>query len=280
MQLFHSFCFHTNQDGSEKTEIGSVNISESESESKDDYQFITYPVHSFVKSVLLLGRIFTAYNCLYSCVFVPKEFGHIATFIKRIQNNLKEVHNQKLYFTNISHNLFVWDNNNINTLTFAPHVTQICKKANFNGRQTIIFGTTCISPYQIIWDMLHSTSEKIEIDYSEFKSNLKCFWEKVLKLEYKFIPLICQEMYGKYNGLDYIDAMIQKWCILETKDKKLYVKKCTNKIDCPPYLYQIDRFALGIIVYNYTMYVQKIQNNVKIPEYLNKYIYNCIIMED
>ena len=188
------------------------------------------------------------------------------------------IHETKHYISNITSDLFVWDGQNMDTLTFSSSLTQSMKLAQFKDKTSIIVGTTCISPYQIIWDMLHSKSEESMIEYSDFKKKIKIFWEGILKPEYKFVPRICQTLYGKKTGLDYIDMIIKRWCQIDQSKSGTFIEKNTNKVNSTSYLYMIDYFVLGFQVMRY-IELLKSKNILKDNmDDLEEFMYDCITM--
>lgn len=240
---------------------------------------ILYPMHPFIQMVHFFGRVFTAYNLPYNTVFVPNSATDIKIFLKKMLKSLHVLHGMCFYVSNISPDLFVWNGIDIDTLTFSPSITNSMKPAQLNNKTSIILGTNCVSPFQILWDMLHSKSEQDIIEYSEFKKKFQMFWEGILKPEYKFVPKICQKVYGDKTGLDYINFILNRWCKTFQTKSGIYIQKDPQKMLTSSYFFLIDYFGLGIQVIRY-IELLKVKGILKNPEVvdLKDIIYDFITM--
>ena len=248
---------------------------------------IEYPVHPYVRAVHFMGRIYLAFKMESLIQFRPKSLSHVYEFVNRCKKSLNDIHSHNLYVSNIAPASILWDGNDINTLSFSSNLPQQMKKAVFQNQKSIIIGTQCISPYQIIWDMMHSKYELDDIEYTEFKRKLKMFWENTVKAEFCLVPSLCQSIYGKHTGQNYLDYVIKKWCVIKQEDGKTYIHKSTSKVTPVDNLYMIDWFCLGVQI---VRYLEILNNDVKkttsatdyfqgYPKDLMNLIYKCITME-
>ena len=193
------------------------------------------------------------------------------------------MHEQRHYISNIVPNLFLWNGTDMDTLSFSPSITQFIKHVYEKDRMSIIIGTFCISPYQILWDMLHSKNELELIEYNEFRKKMQTFWENILKPEFKFVPKLCQKIFGEKNGsLSYIDYCINRWCkVLDDKTPKM-IEKNNAKVKSQLFLYSIDYFGLAIQMIRYVelLKMKDPNTNQKIdytPE-MKDFIYDALTM--
>lgn len=281
MDLVHQLSFVEGEEEYEDEEENKEEEKEEEKESeKNDVKELLYPVHPYVKAVRIMGRTYTAYHIESDVIFVPTTMEEVTFFMRSVIKSLKSMHEQRHYISNIVPNLFLWNGRDMDTLGFSPSITQFMKHAHEKDRTSIIIGTLCISPYQILWDMLHSKSEQELIEYSEFRKKMQTFWENILKPEFKFVPKICQKVYGERQGsLSYIDYCINRWCkVLEDKTPKM-IEKSTIKVKSPAFLYSIDYFGLAIQVIRFVELLKtKNTTNNKIdytPE-MKDFIYDAL----
>ena len=287
MDLVHQLSFvekeeeeeEENKENKEDKEENEENESEKNGES--EVKELLYPVHPYVKAVRIMGRTYTAYHIESDVIFVPTTMEQVTLFMRSVIKSLKSMHEQRHYVSNIVPNLFLWNGHDIDTLSFSPSITQFMKHVHEKERTSIIMGTFCISPYQILWDMLHSKSEQDLIEYSEFRKKMQTFWENILKPEFKFVPKICQKVYSERQGsLSFIDYCINRWCkVLEDKTPKM-IEKSTIKVKSPAFLYSIDFFGLAIQIIRFVELLKtKNTTNQKIdytPE-MKDFIYDALI---
>lgn len=253
-----------------------------EKEVEEKVQELIYPVHPYVRCVKIVGRYFTAYQIENNKIFVPETIKHVDLFLKCVLKSLKSIHDQKHYVSNVVPQLFLWDEKSMDSLAFSPSLTTYLKPAHFKNRNSIIIGTQCISPYQILWDMLQSKSESEIVEYCEFKMKMRNFWENILKPEFKFVPKICQKIYGEKTGLDYLDYVITRWCKTFQLKQETMIEKSSQKVQCPSFLYMIDYFGLAIQVVRYVELLKAKSSNkteIDYTPFMKDFLYKAILMD-
>lgn len=279
MNIIHGLSFEEGEE--EEGEEGE------EEEEEEDVKMVdavtikemNYPIHPYVKSVKIMGRVYTAYQLDHQTVFVPSTIDQIELFLKMFLKSAKNIHETRHYISNVSPDLFIWNGVDIDTLTFSPLICQALKPAHFKERSSIIIGTNCISPYQIIWDMLHSKNESEILEYKEFKEKFSLFWEKIMKPEYKFVPKLCQKIYGEKTGLNYVDFILNRWCKIEKLTGSLMVERNVSKVRSSSFLYSIDYFGVAIQVIRYVelLKINKVACADYTP-YIRDFLFDAITM--
>jgi len=250
---------------------------------------IEYPVHPYIRAVHSMGRVYVALDMAFMTLFRPKSLSHVYAFVQKSKKSLNDIHGLKLYISNITPTLFLWNEKDIDTLAFSADLLHNLKRTSLVSKKSIIIGTQCISPYQVLWDMMHSKYERDEIEYPEFKRKLKVFWESIMKADFALVPGLCQTIYGKKTGLNYLDFVINKWCDVKQINGKAHVIKSTRKILPTENLYMIDWFCLGIQIVRYLEILRNEARNGTVlpredkfegyPKELDALVFKCITME-
>lgn len=250
---------------------------------------IKLPVHRSIKTVTANDRLYTVYELEGIETYIPNNLKEVCIFYDNIVNLISLVHDSKYYISNLVEGLFISSNEAI-SVSVSPAIIHYLKTADFVHKKSIIIGTNFISPFQILWDIHNSKFQSEEVEYNEFKNNFLMFWKRLLKENSFNIPEVCQSYYSKFNGgKDYIDFILVKWCKIQKKNGKTYIKKDPSLVSHPQYLFGIDWFCLGILLNKYVEHISESENTshdnlslleiTKILQKLTKTIYTCLLME-
>lgn len=232
----------------------------------------TFPLHPSVWRILIGGSSYIVFHMTSTSVLIPSTFDQVYDLGVRLIKSASGLHASGYVIKDLMPHMMMDGG------CFGSAIAHTMCKAIFNDK-SIILGTTFISPFQVLWDMLNSKYEKDEIEYVDFKEKLMMFWCRVLKKEYKYIPDVCQFYYGMKTGLDYMDYVICKWCVIKKKRGKTFVVKDNKHVMEPSYIYGIDWFCLGIMLDRYIETIVEKNESLDPPANLTQLVYKCLVME-
>jgi len=263
MNILHSMYFDTDD---QKTPA---------SPDLDEYQsldILNLPIHPYIREVFLPDRVLTCYEIIGSDVFKPRHKDDINRFRDLAVETIRILHTKKYFIPELRPDLFTWntEKQNIETLSFSPSLTSAMKSSNVCDTSLIVHHAI-ISPFHVLWDMLHSKYETPMIEYKEFKRKFLIFWESILanKHDFKDLPNFCQNIFGKHTGEDFVDYILIKFCVIESDDDKHYIVKDPVKIKNKDYIEKLDWFALALII-------KKYHDILNLDPLSSEFIFKCI----
>jgi hypothetical protein len=199
------------------------------------------PLDKHVKYIIADRRRFPVY--ILHPKFVPGDMSSIATVSANFASTIEAMHKREWVIWNI-HDKAMSDKG------FTPQIILNVHPINAQRTQSIIMGSSIVSPYQVLHDILSSRYECDEIPYDTFKTKFAHFWGRVLPVEYRHVPDVCQfyhEMYNPDNtNGDYIDTIIKRWCIINKDD--IVLKDPKKLVEDPQLFYKVDWFAFAMVL--------------------------------
>jgi len=269
MNILHQLYFNTDE---KKNESNNDDGNKGDDSDEHPLDILHIPIHPYIREVFLSDRILTTYEILGLDIFAPRNREDINRFCELSVETIRLLHVKNMVVSDVKPDLFTWDEKkrNIDTLSFSPMITNMMKPVN-TDEQTLIMSRSIISPFHVLWDMLHSKYEAPMVEYKEFKKKFVIFWESIIKNRQTFQNLsnFCQTIYGKFKGEDYIDFIIIKFCVIDTQEGKHYVIKDPVKLKNNDYIQKLDWFALAIVIWSY-------YDNLGLDMLSSHFIFECI----
>lgn len=198
------------------------------------------PLDHHVKCVIADKRIFPVY--ISKPQFVPHDMVAIANAASSLSSVIQAMHERGWVLWNIYEKAICTGN------VFAPQIIFSARPIDAPRTNSIIMGSTIVSPYQVLCDILSSKYECEEIPYDTFKTRFTHFWGRVLPPEHRHIPDVCQfyhEMHRADSDQDYVDALIKRWCVI--KDGQV-IKDPSKLLNDSEMLFKVDWFAFAMVL--------------------------------
>jgi len=260
MNVLHSMYYDT---GDQKTSCD------------ENLDILNLPIHPYIREVFQTDRILTCYEIIGSDIFKPRHENDMIRFRDLCVETIRILHTKQYYIPDLKPELFTWnaEKQNIELLSFSPNLTSTMKLSD-DMESSLIMHHGIISPFHVLWDMLHSKYETHMVEYKEFKKKFLIFWESIIasKQELKDLPNFCQNIFSKHTGEDFVDYILIKFCTIESDDDKHYIIKDPVKMKNKNYIERTDWFGLAVIIKQY-------HEMLNIDPLTSQFIFKCISFE-
>lgn len=199
------------------------------------------PLDPHIKCVVADKRIFPVY--ILNTPFVPTDMAAISQTAAAISSVIETIHEKGWVLWNI-HEKAICIND-----AFSPQIIFSARQISAPRTNSIIMGSTIVSPYQVLCDILSSKYECDEIPYETFKTRFMHFWGRVLPPPYRHVPDVCQFYYEMYhsssNNDDYVDSFIKRWCVISDGQ---VIKDPSKLLNDSEMLFKVDWFAFVMVL--------------------------------
>jgi hypothetical protein len=203
------------------------------------------PLDTLVKYIIADKRRFPVY--ITRPLFIPEDMADIAKTARALSSVICAMHKKGWVLFNIH-------GKSINRVAFSPQIILNAHPIDTERNQSIIMGSTIVSPYQVLHDILSSKYECDEIPYDTFKTKFSHFWGRVLPVDYRHVPDVCQfyhemqmQNYNEMQKTDYIDVIIERCCVIKD-DGNMVLKDPKKLVDDKELLFKVDWFAFAMVM--------------------------------